>query len=239
MAYYDRIARKWHAVTGARGGAVNELLLNDRVLARLPPIAGRAILELGAGNGYFMPLVLRHFSGQVPARVVITDQSAALLDLARRSFRVADAEYAVLDVCRRFPFEDATFHLVLAGMVFNEISTPRLRRALGECYRVLTPGGRLVATVTHPALIESLWRRGQLKPGPGGALTMPGADGLRLPVVRRRTEADANALRACGFECETEEVAATPEVLNAKPGLRQAGGVPVALLFDCAKPASQ
>jgi hypothetical protein len=28
-AFYDRIARKWHAVTGSRGGALKRLVLND------------------------------------------------------------------------------------------------------------------------------------------------------------------------------------------------------------------
>src|SRR5262245_34725927 len=96
-AYYDRIARKWHAVTGAQGGALKKLVLNDLVLSKLPDIAGLAILELGAGNGYFLPLVLRRFSGQVPSRVVITDQSRVLIDLAQRVFRVPGAEYRVLD----------------------------------------------------------------------------------------------------------------------------------------------
>src|SRR5207249_3397365 len=109
VAYYDRIARQWHSVTGSRGGALKEQVLNDLVLSKLPPIAGRAVLELGAGNGYFFPPVLRHFSGQVPSRVVLTDQSPVLLGLAERSFRVPGAEYLVLDVRARFPFGDGAF----------------------------------------------------------------------------------------------------------------------------------
>src|SRR5690242_6676240 len=101
-AYYDRIARAWHAATGPQGGAVKRYLLNERVLDRFPDVAGLAILELGAGNGYFLPLALRRFSGRVPARVVISDQSPALLDIARRSFRVDGAEYVVLDVRDNF-----------------------------------------------------------------------------------------------------------------------------------------
>src|SRR2546426_6337561 len=110
--YYDRIARKWHSVTGAQGGALKKLVLNDLVLDKLTGIAGLSILELGAGNGYFMPLVLRRFSGEVPARIVITDLSRVLLDLARRSFRVRDAEYLTLDVRDAFPFPDESFDLI-------------------------------------------------------------------------------------------------------------------------------
>ncbi|MEW6349799.1 MAG: hypothetical protein AB1646_12105 [Thermodesulfobacteriota bacterium] len=65
-AFYDAIARKWHAITGSQGGALKRYVLNELVLGALPGISGMSILELGAGNGYFIPLVLRRFSGQGP-----------------------------------------------------------------------------------------------------------------------------------------------------------------------------
>ena len=234
-AYYDRIARKWHAVTGAQGGALKRLVLNQAVLGKLPGIAGLAILELGAGNGYFLPLVLRRFSGQVPRRVVVTDQSRALIDLAQRSFRVADAEYRVLDVRDPFPFPDESFDLILANMDLNEVTTAGLRRALKECRRTLSPAGRLLATVTHPTFVESLQRRGQLKRLRDGVFTMPGAEGLRLPVVPRRAADYSAALEQAGFRVRSEAVHPTVQVLRAKPGLRQAGDVPIALLLECEK----
>jgi len=88
-------------------------VLNDCVLAQISSIAENAILELGAGNGYFAPLLLRRFSGQLPARFVITDQSQALLDIAQTSFPIDGAEYCTLDVQDPFPFPEKSFHLVL------------------------------------------------------------------------------------------------------------------------------
>ena len=64
MTYYDRIAKQWHQATGHKGGAFKELVLNDVLLKKLPTIESSSILELGAGNGYFLRLLLRHFSGQ-------------------------------------------------------------------------------------------------------------------------------------------------------------------------------
>jgi hypothetical protein len=84
-AYYDGIARQWHRATGHHGGALKRYVLNDLILDRIEatgPIAGRAILELGAGNGYLAPMLLRRYGGQAPARLVISDQSLALLDIA-------------------------------------------------------------------------------------------------------------------------------------------------------------
>jgi hypothetical protein len=81
MAYYDRIAKQWQTATGYKGGAFKELILNDLLIDKIPGIIGSAILELGVGNGYFMPLLLRRFSGQKYARMVLTDQSGKMLQL--------------------------------------------------------------------------------------------------------------------------------------------------------------
>jgi SAM-dependent methyltransferase len=238
MPYYDRIARKWHAVTGSRGGALKDAVLNDLVLSRLPDLAGLSVLELGAGNGYFLPLALRRSSGRGPARVVITDQSSALLRIARQAFRIPGAEYHPLDVRGPFPFEDKRFDLIVANMLFNEVPGAGFRNAARECYRVLASGGQLLATVLHPAFVESLARRELLRRVPGGGLTMPGAAGLRLPVVRRTAEEYRQAFARCGFAIQAEDVSATPAVLDAKPGLREAGDVPLALLLECRKEAA-
>jgi hypothetical protein len=81
MAFYDRIAKQWQTSTGYKGGAFKELILNDLLIDKIPGIIGSAILELGVGNGYFMPLLLRRFSGQKYARMVLTDQSGKMLQL--------------------------------------------------------------------------------------------------------------------------------------------------------------
>jgi ubiquinone/menaquinone biosynthesis C-methylase UbiE len=230
MAYYDKIARKWHEVTGFHGGALKKYVLNDVLMAKIGDVGGRAVLELGAGNGYFLPLLLRRYSGHGPARVVVTDASASLLDLAQRHFAVPGAEYLAMDIQRRFPLEDAAFDLVLATMVFNEVRTPGLRQALRECRRVLRPGGKLLATVTHPEFVESLARREELRTTPHGT-TMPGAEGLQLPVVARSIAQYETLFAAARFAVEHEPVFPTEKVINEKPGLRLSGRLPLALVF--------
>ncbi len=102
-------------------------MLNDRILARIEGVEGRAILELGAGNGYFAPLLMRRFSGQRSARLVISDQAQAQLDIARAEFRVDGAEYLPLDVQDAFSFPDASFDFILAIMLLNELTTTGLQ----------------------------------------------------------------------------------------------------------------
>ncbi|HEX8036531.1 MAG TPA: class I SAM-dependent methyltransferase, partial [Ktedonobacterales bacterium] len=159
--------------------------MNDRILARIEGIEGiegRAILELGAGNGYFAPLLLRRFSGQQPARLVISDQSQAQLDTAQSAFGVDGAEYLLLDVQDDFPLPDASIDLILAIMLLNELPTSALQAAMRESRRVLRPGGCLIAAVPHPAFVQALAKKGALTDFGRGLFAMPSTEGLRLPV---------------------------------------------------------
>jgi SAM-dependent methyltransferase len=208
-------------------------VLNDRILARIDGVEGRAILELGAGNGYFAPLLMRRFSGQRPARLVISDQSKAQLDIARAEFRMDGAEYLPLDVQEPFPFPDAIFDLILAIMLLNELTATGLHAALRECRRVLIPQGRLLATVTHPAFVHALGKKGALTDFGHGLAALPSAEGLRLPVSRRPIQAYLDALSASGFTVETEDVYPDEKTFHARPGLKLSRGTPLALLLDC------
>ncbi len=237
MPYYDTIANCWHETTGYKGGPFKELVLNNILLERLPGIGNRSILELGAGNGYFLPLALRHFSGQAPSAIVVTDQSRQLLEIARRHFRIQDAVYQTLDVTKPFPFADGQFDLILASMLFNEVPARGFKRALAECHRLLSRNGLLLIAVTHPDFISGLQRKGLLKTSREGLLTMPGTGSLRLPVVIRSLRSYRKALQEAGFQYSEEEGLPTPEVINLKAGLQNAWKVPVALVYSCSKSA--
>jgi len=199
MAYYDNIAKQWHEATGYKGGAFKELVLNNILLEYLPAIDNRSILEIGAGNGYFFPLVLRRFSGQLPAEIMITDKSKKLLQIAQRHFRITDATYQCLDVCRSFPFDAARFDIIIASMVFNEVPAYCFNNALLECYRVLKADGLLLIAVIHPAFIASLQKRELLKSSKDGVLTMPASGSLRLPVVIRSIDNYHTCLAEAGL----------------------------------------
>jgi SAM-dependent methyltransferase len=237
MAYHDRIAKQWHEATGYKGGAFKELVLNEVLLRRIAGVDQCSILELGAGNGYFLPLLLRRFSGQVPAAITITDQSGRLLEIARKYFRIPGAQYETLDVRRPFPFADHQFDLILASMVFNEVSTGVFQNALRECRRVLSSQGRFLMAVVHPDFVGNLQKRQLLRRTREGVLTMPGAGSFRVPVVRRSCQVYRSSLKEAGFEFEEEDVFPTTEVLNVKSALRKAGRVPLALVLDCTKSA--
>jgi ubiquinone/menaquinone biosynthesis C-methylase UbiE len=233
MSYYDNIAKQWHEFTGYKGGVFKELVLNNALIEKIPEVNNYSILELGAGNGYFMPLLLKRFSGQVPSEIIITDKSERLLEIAKRHFRIPDAEYQNMDVCRSFPYASNSFDLIIASMVFNELPSNCCRNALRECYRILKRNSLLLISVLHPDFIGSLQKRELLRTTKNEVLTMPGSGNLRLPVVIRSLENYRSCLREAGFHYEETEVNSSKEVLNIKAGLRNAGNVPIALVYAC------
>lgn len=230
--YYDRIAKAWHAATGEEGGPFKRLVLNEHLLTRIGEVAGRSLLELGCGNGYFARLLRGRTAGPGPERLVLTDASDALLELARRHHPVDGAEVRRLDVREPFPFEDGAFDLVLATMVFNELTDGGLARALRECARVLREGGTLLATVTHPTFVAGLDRRGALRPLGRALHTMPAKGALRVPVVLRTEARTVRLLEAAGFAVTCTSLRATEAVRRERPGLQQAGNVPIALVLE-------
>lgn len=178
-------------------------------------------------------MAIRHFSGQVPSRIAITDHSGELLEIATKNFRIPEAEYQTLDVRRRFSFADNSFDLIIASMVFNEVSNKDFKTALLECHRVLTGWGVCLIIVTHPDFIFNLQKRKLLKYTKERVLTMPGSDSLRLPVVVKSMKIYRKYLTEAGFQFEEESVYPTKEVLNVKSGLKNTGKTPIALVLKC------
>lgn len=233
--YYSRIKRQWHEVTGNRGGSFKKYVLNDYLIEKIGGIDGQALLELGAGNGYFMSLLCQRYSGQTPSRIVISDLSGALLEIAQREFSLAGAEYIQLNVRNEFPFDNESFELVLATMVFNEVSLAGFKSALKESWRILKQNGRLIATITHPQFVERLQKNGKLSQLGHNFWTMPSKGSLRLPVVLRSEKQYISAIKQTGFDFKYESLFPTIEVLNERPGLRYSKDIPLVMVFTCVK----
>jgi SAM-dependent methyltransferase len=112
----------------------------DAFFDRLVPAPAGRTLEVGCGEGRVARDLLAHGHA-----VVGVDASAALVARARE----ADARgvYLVADAAR-LPLADGSFDLVVAYNSLMDLDD--LDAALAEIARVLRPGGRLCACVTHP-----------------------------------------------------------------------------------------
>jgi SAM-dependent methyltransferase len=111
----------------------------DAFFALLPEPGG-PVLEVGCGEGR----VLRDLKER-GYDLTGLDASPSLLEAARGAD--PDGRY-VLGRAEDLPFEDDSFDLVVAYNVLMDVED--MPQAVAEIARVLRPGGRLCACVTHP-----------------------------------------------------------------------------------------
>ncbi len=112
-----------------------------RLLELGGPLPGGTALEIGCGRGVGAELILDVFGAD---RVDAIDLDPAMVERARRRLaprgdrvRVRTGDASKLDA------PDASYDAVFDFGIVHHI--PNWRGALGECHRVLVPGGRLYA----------------------------------------------------------------------------------------------
>jgi ubiquinone/menaquinone biosynthesis C-methylase UbiE len=105
---------------------------------------GERVLEIGRGTGHALAALA---GGAGPSGQILgVDLSARMLGRARR--RVTRAGYAarvalIQGDAHRLPVAAGAFDAVFMSFVLDLIDTRRIPQVLGECRRVLRPGGRL------------------------------------------------------------------------------------------------
>ena len=128
------------------------LIVLDRTLRRFRvTIAGSDIVELGPGTGFYVSEWQRLGAGSV----VGLDITQVSRDQLRERFPAYRFEQA--DVTTPWPVGDDSADVVAAfDVLFHVVDDARLAVALGECARVLRPGGTLLISdlfLHGPAMI--------------------------------------------------------------------------------------
>jgi arsenite methyltransferase len=127
-----------------RGRAPDQVQVNEALLRVLAPGPGDRLLEAGCGSG----ILCRQVAPAVTPHGSITglDISPELLGIARNYARQA----GLLDIIKwcagkaeDLPFPEASFTTAFAARLFLHVSEPEV--VLGDLWRVLRPGGKLVA----------------------------------------------------------------------------------------------
>ncbi|NEA84849.1 class I SAM-dependent methyltransferase [Streptomyces sp. SID14436] len=140
MLDYDEEAERYDA---SRGGEPRAGAAADAVLALLPDTT-RDLLDVACGTG----IVTRRFTARPGLRVTGVDLAPAMT--RRAAARLPGA--VVRGDSRRLPVRDAAVDAVVSVWLLHLLSGPdEVRRVIGECARVLRPGGVYVTTVGKAA----------------------------------------------------------------------------------------
>ncbi|HSC26795.1 MAG TPA: class I SAM-dependent methyltransferase [Vicinamibacterales bacterium] len=222
------------------------------LLAASEPLPGRKVLDLGCGQGFFS----RQLASR-GAQVVGIDIAEELLRLARarEAQQALGIDYRTLsasDVARELP--RGSFDLVTACMSLQDMAD--VSGALDGTAAVLRPGGRMVFSVPHPVTDTPFreWERDAA--GRKRCLELSGYFDTgqamfhwNMPRLmyhwstpyRRYTLSEWSALvTGAGFSIGSlSEPRPTPEQLAANPNLHDCSLMPLFLIFDLQKTASE
>lgn len=162
----DQTAQSTYLDTIAATPILRDTALRAIELLALSP--GQAALDVGCGNGVFLPLLAREVGST--GRVVGLDHAAAFVAAAEEraaATGLAGIISVQLGDAYQLPFPDGSFDGVHCERVLQHLEDPDA--ALSEMARVVRPGGRVVVAepdwpgwrIDHPdeEALELLYRR--------------------------------------------------------------------------------
>jgi SAM-dependent methyltransferase len=144
--FYDTLAdAEWDRLEATVRGRMSYVVHRRFLSSYIAP--GDVVLEVGAGPGRFTAAL-----AGLGARVAVTDISPVQLELNAQHLVGTDAEESVisrelLDICDTSRYESATFDVVLAYGGPLSYAFDQDHDALSGLFRVLKPGGVVVASV--------------------------------------------------------------------------------------------
>lgn len=149
-AMFTDVAKRYDVTNAVLSGG-NAALWRIATVKAIDPKPGEKILDIAAGTGTSSAAIAK--SG---AEVIALDFSPGMLEQGRKrhpgiTFVEGDAE--------ALPFPPQTFDAVTISFGLRNVNNPQL--AIGEMYRVLKPGGRVViCEFSHPdrALIRGSYK---------------------------------------------------------------------------------
>lgn len=150
VAAFDKRASGYEQ--GWRGRLHHDIADRMAALAASAHAAPRRILDIGCGTGYLLRLLAGRFPP--PAELAGIDPAPAMISAAQQAAGDRRLRFTV-GAAEALPYPDDTFDLVVSTTSFDHWADQRA--GLGECARVLAPGGHLVlADLFSPLLAPTL-----------------------------------------------------------------------------------
>lgn len=212
------------------------------IRALLPAVAGKHVVDLGCGFGWFA----RWARSQGAASVLGIDLSENMLAQARADTADAAIGYERADL-ETLALPEAAFDLAYSSLAFHYVED--FGKLTGTVYRALRPGSRLVFTIEHPIYMASMrpeWltredRSGSGRSWPVDHYAVEGerrTDWFAKDVLKyhRRLATTINTLIDAGFALHRlVEWSPTPQQLAEQPELADEMERPMMLLVAAGK----
>jgi len=141
---YDSISAEDYLAHVERPLSWNNLYERPSMIARLPSLKGKNVLDIGCASGFFTEHALKN-----GANVTAVDLSKVMID--RLASRIKSTKFKIFcaDISQPMPFlKSNSFDCVICSLVFHYIK--EWEPLLAELYRVMKEGGRLVISTHHP-----------------------------------------------------------------------------------------
>ena len=125
----------------------NNLYERPSVIARLPELKGKNVLDIGCASGFFTEHALKNNASVTAVDIskVMTGRLAARIKSEKLSIYCAD-------ISQPMPFlKSGDYDCVICSLVLHYIKN--WESLLAELYRVMKNGGRLVISTQHPFVI--------------------------------------------------------------------------------------
>ena len=152
LAAYDDRAGQYDR--GWRGRLHHAIGDRTAALATSTAASPQRVLDVGCGTGY----LLRTLAGRYPEAEQFAGIDAApnMIETARR-LTVDQRLTFSTGVAERLPYPDASIDLVVSSTSFDHWTDQYA--GLGECARVLRPGGRVALMVPTAGRAAQLWKK--------------------------------------------------------------------------------
>jgi ubiquinone/menaquinone biosynthesis C-methylase UbiE len=139
-AFYNKIARVYDLLAEPSERAVRQ-----KGLAKLAPVAGECLLEIGVGTGHCLAELAEAVGplGKVYGIDISENMVAKARGLLQEEKLTARVDLMCADA-ENLPYASGSFDGIFMSFTLELFDTPEIPRALEECRRVLRPGGRLV-----------------------------------------------------------------------------------------------
>jgi SAM-dependent methyltransferase len=143
---FDETARRW---VRKRPALLYDFTGLVPLLDMAQPVSGLRVLDVGCGDGY----CARGLKQKGAGHVVGVDLSPGMLRLAREQEAAEPLGIEYREGCASdlSAFADGSFQMTIAAFLLNYLTMEQTRRCMQEVARVLTPGGRFLFVVPHPA----------------------------------------------------------------------------------------